>query len=808
MGIIYPAKIPVKRISLPTKIGLLMILAVILLSATGYLSYRNLSSIVTSIRVDVKPDLRLLSIRQISMDLEKAQNSIRIYTNTHDTLDLQPYYTIISNIDEKVSRLRSECLNDTLVLLQTDTISKLIEENIVIWNQLLYLHNNHTVFEYLKQLSVRLDSSSVEARKSEKNILKRVFSRSSKNRLNEEEIISNLKEIQQQDSITKERLTRREARLAVTSSEIKEKFYDLISKIENEISGLINAKALAANKLATKTYIWLAMFSVSGTLLAILVMLIIIRYVRKTHAYQIALQNSKVETERLARTKELFMANMSHEIRTPVTAISGFTEQLLHETFDETTTRTLKIIKSSSDHLANIINDILDFSKLQNGKLALEKVHFNIAQILDDVYVLFERQALRNNTRLSYSLSPDTPQVLLGDPYRLKQIIINLVGNSVKFTQNGKVHFSVFCVLKQAEEIELVLEFIDTGIGIDETKINLIFEDFTQEEMSTTRKYGGTGLGLSIVKKLIELHTGSIDCISRKNHGTKITCHIPYFKGDEKKVKKDVEQPLYIPEEIRNLKVLIVDDEEYNRLLFKTILTRWNVKYSEASNGMEALELLKSDRYDLLFMDARMPGIDGLKATQLIRNEMNITESEMPVICISAASVSEDWQKYRKAGMNAFLPKPFTEEMLLTTVLSVIKDYATDTITANDNEEKIEPAASEKINLHNLYHISGGDEQFVKQMLVSFIDSTQKGLKEMKEAAFSGRLDSVADLAHKMLPPSRHIGAADLCNLLRKIEESIQKKAEPGSIVTLTNESILEFESITELLKEHITKIG
>src|SRR5665647_1965495 len=124
-----------------------MILAVSLLSATGYLSYRNLSSIVTSIRVDVKPDLRLLSIRQISMDLEKAQNSIRIYTNTHDTLDLQPYYTVISNIDEKVSRLRSECLNDTLVLLQTDTISKLIEENIVIWNQLLYLHNNHTVFE-------------------------------------------------------------------------------------------------------------------------------------------------------------------------------------------------------------------------------------------------------------------------------------------------------------------------------------------------------------------------------------------------------------------------------------------------------------------------------------------------------------------------------------------------------------------------------------------------------------------------------------------------------------------------------------
>ncbi len=456
------------------------------------------------------------------------------------------------------------------------------------------------------------------------------------------------------------------------------------------------------------------MFSVSGTLLAILVMFIIVRYVRKTHLYQIALQSSKDEAEKLARTKELFMANMSHEIRTPVTAISGFTEQLLHEPLDENTTRTVKIIKSSSDHLANIINDILDFSKLQNGKLALEKVHFAIVEILEDVCTLFEKQSLRNNTRLSYSISPDTPHVLLGDPYRLKQILINLVSNAVKFTRNGKVHFSVNSVRKESERIELILEVIDTGIGIEESKINFIFEDFTQEEMSTTRKYGGTGLGLSIVKKLIELHNGTIDCVSRKNHGTKITCHIPYLSGDEKLIRKDAEVPLMIPEEIRNLKVLIVDDEEYNRLLFKTILERWKVRYHEASNGMEALEMLKSDHYDLLFMDARMPGIDGLKATQFIRNEMNIPESEMPVICISAAAVNEDWQKYRNAGMNAILPKPFTEEMLLTSILSVIKDYKSPPAVEMVKEGNAGRDGHDKINLQNLYHISGGDESVCK----------------------------------------------------------------------------------------------
>ena len=796
-----------KKIPVQLKIGLLMILAVILLSATGYLSYRNLSSIVSSIQVDLKPDPRLVSIREISMDLEKAQNSIRIYTITNDTMDLHPYYKIISNIDNKVSGLRSECKNDSILLRQTDTISKLIEENIVIWNKLLYLNNNQKVVEYLKQLSGRLSTESQQAQKAEKGILKRVFSHSNKNQLNEKELISDLQEIQQQDSITKGKLRKRESQLAVTGTEIKGKFYDLISKIENEISELVKEKALAADKLAGKTYIWLGMFSISGTLLAILVMFVIIRYVRKTHAYQIALKNSKDETEKLARTKEMFMANMSHEIRTPVTAISGFTEQLLHEPLDENTTRTLKIIKASSDHLANIINDILDFSKLQNGKLVLEKVHFSIGQVLEDVYELFERQAARNNTGLSYSVSPDTPPVLLGDPYRLKQILINLVSNAVKFTKNGKVHFTVKAVKKQSNEIELVMEVTDTGIGIDESKINFIFEDFTQEEMSTTRKYGGSGLGLSIVKKLVELQNGRISCISRKNQGTRITCYIPYLTGDEKLVKSDVNPSLFIPEEIRNLRILIVDDEEYNRMLFKTILDRWKVKYHEAANGMEALEILKTDRFDLLFMDARMPGIDGLKTTQFIRNEMKITEAEMPVICISAASINEDWQKYRNAGMNSFLAKPFTEEMLLTSILSVIKDYSSGPVAVTESEEKTEPVAAEKINLHNLYHISGGDEQFVKQMLVSFIATTKKGLNDMQEAVKSGQWETVADLAHKMLPPCRHIGASDLVDLLKKIEESSLNNVDVSAAESLSGESLREFETVSELINAHILNI-
>ena len=785
-----------------------MILAVTILSATGYLSYRNISSIVSSIHVDVKPDMRVLTIREISMDLEKAENSIRLYTITTDSLDLRPYFKVIWHINEKILKLRLDCANDSLLLIQTDTIGRLIKQNIVIWAELLNLTNSDKMSQDLKHLSDSLNIASANALKPEKGIFNKTFNRKYKSPINELELISNLNRIEQQDRITKEKMMGREAQLAITGSQIKEKFYDLLSKMENEVTERINKKAYEANLLAGKTYRLITLFALSGTLLAIVVMFTIIRYTRKTYAYQVALENSKDEAEKLARTKELFMANMSHEIRTPVTAISGFTEQLLHEKLDEHTSRILKIIKSSSDHLADVINDILDFSKLQNDKLVLEKVHFSIRNIIEDTYVLFEKQSLKNNTSFSYSLSPDTPPALLGDPYRLKQILINLVSNAVKFTANGKVHFSVKGIKKKSGEIELILEVVDTGIGIEESKIDSIFDDFTQAEMSTSRKYGGTGLGLSIVKKLVELHNGTIECNSRKNVGTHITCHLPYHTGDEKQVKSEVVPMLYVPEEIRKLKILIVDDEEYNRLLFKTILNRWNISYSEAVNGVEAVEMVKSNHYDLLFMDARMPGIDGLKATQIIREELKIKQVDMPVICISAASLNDDWDKYEKAGMNAFLEKPFTEEMLMTTILTVIRNaYATET-TDTENINKTRNDIKSRVNLQNLLHIAGGDTQFTKQMLITFLETTTKGLQEMNEASSSGQWGTVAELAHKMLPPSRHIGASELSNFFRKMEDGFRNNAETGIIEGLMKEAFREFEVIRDLLNEQIAKIN
>ena len=795
--------------SIQLKIGFILIISVILLSSACYLLYRNFSSIVSSIRIDINPELRLLSIRDISMDLEKAGNSVRIYTITKNPSDIRPYYKIISGIDDKVDKFRSECGNDSVLLVQTDTIANLIEENIVIWNQLISLYNDNQVVEYLQQLSDQLNTAAENNQKKEKGILRRVFSRTPEPEINEEEIASDIDKVVEEDRSAKDALLTRESRLATNSSEITEKFYDVIAKIELEVSEHIKAKADAANQVATESYRWLILLAISGGLLSLLILFIIIRYAKNAYSYQIALENSKDEAERLAKTKELFMANISHEIRTPVTAISGFTEQLLHDSFNENTNRSLNIIKSSSDHLLKIIDDILDFSKLQNNKLVLEKVNFSISKILEEVYSMFEKQARQNNTVLSYSLSPDTPQILLGDPYRLKQIIINLVSNSVKFTNEGTVHFAVSCVKKHSEEIELVMEFTDTGIGIEESKIKQVFEDFTQEEMSTTRKYGGTGLGLSIVKKLIDLQKGTIDFKSRKNKGTQIVCRIPFSIGSKEKPVEEILPPLEIPAYFSRLTILLADDEEYNRLLFKKIFERWHIRCRIVENGMDALEILKEERFDLLFMDVRMPGLDGLKATQFIRDEMKIKASQMPVIFISAAPENEDWQRYRRAGMNAYLQKPFNERTLLATIQSVTGGDLKFHGPKEDSEREPSKEGSAKPYLSNLYHIAGGDEQFVKQMSESFIDSTGRLINEMSKAVSSGQWALAGDLAHKMAPPCRHIGATHLYDFLISIERECRNNKVNGNLVTeLTEKSTGEFKKVTEIIMELIRKMS
>jgi signal transduction histidine kinase/DNA-binding NarL/FixJ family response regulator len=798
------------KISLQAKIGMLMTLAILIISATGYLSFRSLSRIVSSIQVKSKPDMRLILIREITSDLEKAENSVRMFIHTRNQKDISPYYSTIALFDSKIERLHDASLNDTVLLNQIDTISKLMEENIVNWNLMLTLYHNDSVDNYIRKLSTRMAVAASNDKENEGSILRRVFGKKAPNPLDQKKIIQDLNTIERQDSIKNTRLLSAEAHLASTGNEIRERFYMLISKMEEEVNNSFKSNAMAADKLALQTYRWLAGFTILGSMLVIMVLIIVARYVRRSRDYQKALIKSKEETEKLAQMREQFMANMSHEIRTPVNAIYGFSEQLLYRSFDDKNRQILQIIKSSADHLVKLVNDILDFSKLQAGKIVLEPVHFEIKKAFEEVQLLFETRASEKNTRLFYTISESTPPVLYGDSYRLKQILFNLVGNSVKFTKDGEIHFSADFQKPADDGFNLVVKVSDTGIGIREDMKNKVFEDFTQEEIDTSKKYGGTGLGLSIVKKLVELHRGTISLESKKNKGTLITCIMPYSKGNVKQLPALL-PTLVIPGQFKKLKILIVDDEEYNRLLFKTILDRWKVQYDEAGDGQSAIDLVKTNRYDMVFMDIRMPQLDGLLSTGFIRKELKRSEAELPVIGISATHTAEDIQKYRKVGMNTFLAKPFTEKMLLDVMSALLKD---DTSGPSSPPGKEEPVVQESavpdqdIDLSDLYHLANHDKPFIRILLAQFIESTEKGLIEIEEFVENGEIKKAADTAHKISAPCKHVGAKVLYSYLKSIEKINGQNDGLSELKKLSTDSKKEFGVLKNILEAHLLKMN
>lgn len=784
-----------------------MMLAILLIIATGYLSYRSLSAIVSSIQYRSRPDLRLLAIREITSDLENAENSVRIYTYTRKRQDIEPYYAILAGLDDKIQHLRAASRNDSVLIVQIDTISSLIEAEIVNWNRILDLYHSDSLDTYISRLSARVAVDMLSDRDNEKSILRRVFGRKPDPAATRAEIINDLNKMEQQDSIQKLQLMAAESQLALTGAEIRKRFNTIMAGMEEEVIRSINDNARAADQLALKTYRWLAMFALLGTLLVILVLVVVVRFVRKTRDYQQALIRSKQEAEKLTRTRELFMASTSHELRTPVNIMHGFAEQLLYRSFDEKSRNMIQVIKSTADHLVNIVNDILDFSRLEHAGIELERTNFQIRQIGEEILWLFEKKALENNTRLSYSINPSTPLVLLGDPYRLKQILINLVSNAVKFTRNGEIHCSFDGAPRSGDSFDLILKVADTGIGIPEDMQERVFDDFTQAGTEITRKYGGTGLGLSIVRKLVELHQGSISLKSHPDRGTVFTCVLPFAIGRWEDLPTS-EPVLTRPDVLKNLKILIVEDEAYNRLLFSTIFDRWGLPYDEAKDGLEAVELLRASHYDIVLMDIRMPGQDGLKTTAYIRQQLQMNQADLPVIGISANHAAGDLEAFERSGMNTFLPKPFTEKMLLQVLLSVLKPERTATLLPLQTHPDNPATLHERINLDELYHLAGHDVTFVHQLVEKFMESTLQGLNAIREAIRTEQYEKASENAHKIAAPCKHIGAEVLYANLKSIENLGRNLKNKSELLKLTEDSYKEFSAIQLLLQDHLAKIS
>lgn len=842
------------------KVIALMLVILVIVFVTGFLAFFRFSDLLKNISQTVKSDNSLVMIHSLKNDLTELTSIAKTQSLSEDDSNQEKYQIIKGELSKKISDLKESMKNEEGEL-NFQLLDSLIRDKLVVLDGIVYSEDPFRVQTALAKVIVSLDKVDLTSENNEKqgyktpeikkieeeidlNLLKqskeqledlskeesklqkklkkaekrnkneRVVELDSMIRSRKEEAIKIHRALIKSDEFEKDKiLTINQIHKGIEGvgteelkieKKIKTAQLKLISmddylslKISNvfdEFELIENSKIAKATSYAEKenqkTKTSITVFVCFAGVLLFLMGYIIFQYVKRNNLYKTALKRSNSETDRLVKTRERLMATISHEIRTPMHAISGFAEQLSKENLTSKQQDYLSMIRKSSEHLTYLVNDVLDYSKLQNRKFKLVKSHFDLYELVDDVVMFSKQLVKKEGVAVGFEIEGTVSGLYFEDSFRIRQILLNLMSNAVKFTEKGAVNMTVQLIDQDGDSDTVKFIIKDTGIGIDENDVTKVFDEFEQIE-NVEHAIKGTGLGLPITKKLIELHKGKITLESEKNVGTTVEVTLKLEKSKEQEVlEKRIEmQPIYCES------VLIVDDEEYNRKLLKAILKQYNVQLFEAENGRKALEILSENNVDLILLDARMPVMNGEETIQAIKNLDNKDKRNVKLILLTAAGTESDSLLKEVHG---YVSKPFSQEVLIKEINRVCQEKE---VTMKSKKED----QNESIDFTNLRTLSGNDKAFYIDMLQTFVSTTSSSHNNMHVAQDNKDWELIANEAHKIASPCRHIGAIKLHKVLKEIEKVARTEQNVKKLKPLIKELGEELSVVLKFIDEELT---